>query len=149
MKKLVIGKSRSIAIVYRPDTAAALTLAKVLTEWLQEKNYKVFTAPEQKPIAKTTYLRNREQLGNMSLVIVLGGDGTYLRAVRLLAGKVIPILGVNLGSLGFLTPTRADEVFTTVEQTLADKMELRPRSMIEVRHLTKGKKKQELLALNA
>lgn len=148
MKKLVIGKSRNIAIVYRPDTAPALTLAKVLTAWLQERNYKVFTAPEQKPITKTTYLRNRSQMGNMSLVIVLGGDGTYLRAIRLLEGKVVPILGVNLGSLGFLTPTRAEEVFTTVEQTLENKMELRPRSMIQMKVLKKGKKKIELIALN-
>jgi len=148
MKKLVIGKSRNVAIVYRPDTAPALTLAKALTTWLLERNYKVFTAPEQKPIAKTTFLRNRSQMANMSLVIVLGGDGTYLRAIRLLEGKAIPILGVNLGSLGFLTPTRAEEVFTTVEQALDNKMELRPRSMIQMKLLCKGKKKIELIALN-
>ncbi len=148
MKKLVLGKARNIALIYRPDTAAALSMAKALTVWLKKRNYKVCTAPEQKPIAGTIFLRTRAQLENMNLVIVLGGDGTYLRAIRLLEGKAIPILGVNLGSLGFLTPTRADELFTMVEQTLENKMELQPRSMIQVQLFRKGKKKLELLALN-
>lgn len=148
MKKLVLGKSKNIGLVYRPDTPAALLMAKALTKWLKEKNYKVYTAPEQKPVLGTIYLRTRTQLANMNLLIVLGGDGTYLRAIRLLEGKGVPILGVNLGSLGFLTPTRADELFTMVEQTLENKMELQPRSMIQVELLRKGHKKLSLLALN-
>lgn len=146
-KRLVVGASKSIAIVYRPDTAPAYTLAKALTIWLKERGFKVFTAPEQKVITGTTLLKKAE-VEKMSLVIVLGGDGTYLRAVRMLAGKSVPILGVNLGSLGFLTPTRADELFTAVEDTLQNKMELRPRSMIHVQLLRKGRKKLDLLALN-
>jgi NAD+ kinase len=149
MKKLVISQEeRSIAIVYRPETPAAQSLAKTLTTWLKERNYKVFTAPEQKTIAGTLLLKNSTGLEKMSLIVVLGGDGTYLRAVRLLNGKSVPILGVNLGSLGFLTPTRADELFTAVDEALRNKMELRPRSMIQVQLLRKGKKKLELLALN-
>ncbi|MEZ0392164.1 MAG: NAD(+)/NADH kinase, partial [Pseudobdellovibrionaceae bacterium] len=111
-KKLVVNHSRSVAIVYRGDKPPALTLAKALTAWLKERNYKVFTAPEQKVISGTSLIRTPAGLSKMSLIVVLGGDGTYLRAVRLLHGKSIPILGVNLGSLGFLTPTRADELFT-------------------------------------
>ncbi len=147
-KKLVIGKTKKVALVYRPDTTDATTLAKTLTLWLKKRGYKVFTAPEQKVIANTTLLRKRNQLEDMSLIVVLGGDGTYLRAVKLLEGKTVPILGVNLGSLGFLTPTRAEEVFSTVESTLENKMELCPRSMIKVELFRKGKKKLETLALN-
>jgi len=147
-KRLVVNSGKAIALVYRADTAAAVTLAKALTQWLNERDYKVYTAPEQKVIQGTSLLKTPAGLEKMSLVIVLGGDGTYLRAVRLLHGKSIPILGVNLGSLGFLTPTRADELFTAVENTLENKMELRPRSMIQVQLIRKGKKKLELLALN-
>lgn len=147
-KRLVVGSNKGIALVYRPDTAPAVTLAKALTAWLTDREYKVYTAPGQKAIQGTTLLKNPAGLGKMNLVIVLGGDGTYLRAIRLLSGKAVPILGVNLGSLGFLTPTRADELFTAVENTLENKMELRPRSMIQVQLLRKGKKKLDLLALN-
>jgi NAD+ kinase len=148
MKKLVVNHTRSIAIVYRPDTPAALSLAKTLTTWLKERSYKVYTAPEQKLIVGTALLKSSAALEKMSLMVVLGGDGTYLRAVRLLDGKSVPILGVNLGSLGFLTPTRADELFTAVDEALKNKMELRPRSMIRVQLLRKGRKKLEMLALN-
>jgi NAD+ kinase len=147
-KRLVVSPSRNIALVYRPDTPAALTLAKALAVWLKERNYKVYTGPGQKVVTGTSLLRGNAAIEKMSLVVVLGGDGTYLRAIRMLNGKSIPILGVNLGSLGFLTPTRADELFTAVEETLQNKMELRPRSMIQVQLLRKGKKILDMLALN-
>jgi NAD+ kinase len=147
-KRLVIGNTKKVALVYRPDTAQALTLAKALTIWLKKKNYQVFTAPEQKLIQGTLATKDKKALGSMSLVVVLGGDGTYLRAARLLEGRDVPILGVNLGSLGFLTTFRADELFSAVENTLDNKMELRPRSMMRVQLLRKGKIKHELLALN-
>lgn len=148
MKKLFLGTQKNIAIVYRPETPAALSLATTLSQWLKEKSYKVFTAPEQKVIKGTSLMKTANRLKDMSLMIVLGGDGTYLRAVRLLGGKSIPILGINLGSLGFLTPTRADELFTAVDEALKNKMDLQPRSMIQVSLIRKGKLKQDLLALN-
>ncbi len=147
-KQLVVSSANAIAIVYRPDTAAAVNLAKTLTSWLKERKYKVYTAPDQKLIAGTLMLKSAKTIEKMSLVVVLGGDGTYLRAVRLLEGKSVPILGINLGSLGFLTPTRVDELFTAVEDTLNNKMELRPRSMIHVQLIRKGQKKLDMLALN-
>jgi NAD+ kinase len=147
-KRLVIGSSQNVALVFRPDTAQSLSLAKALTSWLKDRGYNVFTAPEQKKVPGTVLLKNRSGLEKMSLIVVLGGDGTYLRSIRLLDGKAIPILGVNLGSLGFLTPTRADELFTAVEQTLENKMELRPRSMMKLQVYRKNKKKLEVLALN-
>lgn len=147
-KNLQLADTKKIALVYRPDTTPALTLAKTLTSWLKERDYEVYTAPEQKKIAGTTLMNRRSELSKMAMLVVLGGDGTYLRAVRLLEGKPIPILGVNLGSLGFLTQTRAEELFTAVEQSLENKMELRPRAMIDVTIFHKGKKKSELRALN-
>lgn len=140
-------KNPSIALVYRLGTAAATTLAGTLSTWLKEHHCKVFTAPEQKLIAGTRALKTSADLKKMDLVVVLGGDGTYLRAVRLLAGQPVPILGVNMGSLGFLTPTRADEVFAAVDHTLKNKMELVPRTMLELEY-TKGRQRQTLVALN-
>jgi NAD+ kinase len=147
-KKLILTESAQVALVYRLSTPSATSLAKALTSWLKARGYKVFTAPEQKVIPGTKLLKNSSELSKMGLIVVLGGDGTYLRAIRLLQGEPIPILGINLGSLGFLTPTRADEAFTAVEQTLQNKMELRPRSMLKVTIVKKKKKKTEFLALN-
>jgi NAD+ kinase len=147
-KKLILGENTQVSIVYRLGTPAAITLSKNLSNWLKARGYKVTTAPEQKIIPGTRLLKTSSELGKMGLIVVLGGDGTYLRAVRLLKGQPVPILGINLGSLGFLTPTRSDEVFTAVEHTLQNKMELRPRSMLKVTLYRKRKKKLEAIALN-
>jgi len=145
---------KKIAIVYRPDLSASLTLAKTLAQWLTENGHVPYTALDQKPIKGTIKMTKPSDLQKMNLVVVLGGDGTYLRASRLLAGVAIPILGVNLGSLGFLTPIRKEEVFTAVEQTLSNKMDLTPRSIMQVQVIKKslpGKNKTKTsihLALN-
>lgn len=146
-KALAFRGAPPIAIVYRLETASASTLAEALTQWLKDRGHKVFTAPEQKQVPGTRLLRGRAELRKVGLIVVLGGDGTYLRAVRMLAGHPVPILGVNLGSLGFLTPTRADEVFAAVDYTLKNKMELTPRAMLEV-ELGRGARKTRVFALN-
>jgi NAD+ kinase len=131
--KLRFAKKPNIAIVHRQDTVIASNMAKTLTEWLGERSYKVYTIEEKSPVAKkvpgTNWIKPGA-LDKIGLVIVLGGDGTYLRAVRLLSGRPIPVLGVNLGSLGFLTPTKVDQIFSTVEATLNGKMSTEPRTML-------------------
>lgn len=147
-RTLKFQESPRIALVYRLATPAAVSLAQALTVWLIEREYEVFTAPDQKKLPGTKTMKGSADFKKIGLVVVLGGDGTYLRAVRSLAGQQIPILGVNLGSLGFLTPTRADSVFAAVEHAMRNKMELVPRSMLEIDFLRKGKRIHRELALN-
>lgn|GEM_PF-102438 len=120
-----------IGLVYRGETPAAFNLGKTLAHWLKDRDCEVWTAPQQKklPGTRVATMASMEKFG---LIVALGGDGTYLRAVRLLNGLRTPILGINLGSLGFLTPTRADEAFTAVESALEGRMDLAPRAMLEV-----------------
>jgi NAD+ kinase len=146
-KSFSFAGTPNIALVYRLETTSASTLAEALSQWLKDRGHKVFTGPEQKHIPGTRSMKSRTELRKMGLIVVLGGDGTYLRAVRMLEGEPVPILGVNLGSLGFLTPTRDDEVFAAVDHTLKNKMQLTPRAMLEV-ELGRGTKKVKLLALN-
>jgi NAD+ kinase len=144
---------KKIAIVYRLDRGPAVNLALTITQWLNERHYAVFTAPEQKKL-KGTRLATSRDMKTVSLVLVMGGDGTYLRAIRILKGLPIPILGINLGSLGFLTPIRVDEALTAVEFALQGRMSLEPRSMIAMEILRKGATKTtknpapDFLALN-
>jgi NAD+ kinase len=148
MKKLLLKKKARVGLIYRPDSSAALNLGQAIAKWLKQRGYPVFTGPGQRTLKGTLKCRSNTDFLKCNLIIVLGGDGTYLRAVRLLEGHPVPILGVNLGSLGFLTPTRAEDLFSTVEQTLENKMALMPRSIIRVRVLHKGKHPLEFLALN-
>lgn len=146
--RLQFKSKPKVALIYRPDTVDAKNLAQALTDWLLGKGYQVFTGPEQKKINKTVLLKKSAEMQKMGLVVVLGGDGTYLRAVRHLQGSAVPILGVNLGSLGFLTPTRSDAVFAAVEHALKNKMELVPRAMLEIEFFRKGKRTGKFLGLN-
>lgn len=146
--KLVLTENGSIALVYRLETAQAVSLAKKVSDYLKERGYEVFTAPEQKVIPGTKAAKTKKQLDELQLIIVLGGDGTYLRAVRLLEGRNTPILGFNMGSLGFLTAHSAESVFDILDKTLTGKMVLRPRSMLSAKILRKGKERGEYHALN-
>jgi NAD+ kinase len=147
-KKLTLRSNKKIAIVYRLHSPEAVKMSKKLAARLKARRYKVFTAPEQKQIAGTELLVSSNNLKEMSLVIVLGGDGTYLRAVRLLKGHPVPILGFNMGFLGFLTAHSVDDVFATVDETLKNKMVLRTRSRLHVNVKLKSGKKVIFNALN-
>ncbi|MBC7370869.1 MAG: NAD(+)/NADH kinase [Bdellovibrionaceae bacterium] len=147
-QKLSLKDNKNIALVYRLQTAEAVTLAKKIAVWLKEKGYAVYTAPQQKAIAGTKAITTQANLKKMGLIIALGGDGTYLRAVRILEGAQIPIVGINMGSLGFLTGNRAEDAFKVIDETLQDKMDLRPRSMIHTLIRRKGKVRAEFHALN-
>lgn len=147
-KTLKLSAGANIALVYRLETAQAVALSQKVAKYLTEKGYKVFTAPEQKVIPGTTAAKTKKQLDALELTIVLGGDGTYLRAVRLLEGRSVPVLGFNMGSLGFLTAHSAESTFEVIDEALKGKMELRPRSMIHAIVHRGSKKRAEFHALN-
>jgi NAD+ kinase len=122
---------QEIAIMYRPYTPEAIRQAKELAAWLQEQGFTVFASPGQQLIRGCKKLTQRN-LDEIDWVIVLGGDGTYLKAVHMLNGRQIPILGVNMGSLGFLTETRVEDLYRTILYTLQNKMEFCPLSMLKI-----------------
>lgn len=146
--KLKLEDQCSIALVYRPETDPAVSLAKEVAIYLKDRHFKVFTAHDQKVIPGTSLAKTKKQLDEIKLVVVLGGDGTYLRAVRLLEGRNVPIVGFNMGSLGFLTAHNAESVFDIIDKTLSGNMVLQPRSMLFTQIIRKGKMRGEYHALN-
>lgn len=146
--KLILKDNSNIALVYRLETAQAVSLAKTVAENLKGKGFNVLTAPGQKLITGTKLCKTAKDLDALSLVIVLGGDGSYLRAVRILEGRSVPILGFNMGNLGFLTAHSAESVSKIIAQTLEGGMILRPRSMLHAKVLRKGKIRGDFHALN-
>jgi NAD+ kinase len=147
-KKLSLKSNKKIALVYRAHSVAAVKMAKKVSEKLKLKKYDVYTAPEQKAIAGTKSVVSSNELKDMSLIIVLGGDGTYLRAVRLLRGHPVPIIGFNMGSLGFLTSHPVSEIFQVLDQTLKNEMVLDSRSRLHTTVVLKSGKKLSFDALN-
>jgi len=83
----------------------------------------------------------------VDLLLVFGGDGTILRAAREIAGCATPILGVNIGGLGFLTAVPSDHLALALKSVLAGDYDIQSRALIEVTGMARGKKIQQA-ALN-
>lgn len=138
---------RRVLLVHRTDSPAAEALALDVAHWLKDRKIQVYSHPQQK-LGRGAQPLKASHLAKMDLVLVLGGDGTYLEAVRLLHGAPVPVLGVNLGSLGFLTVFRAEDIYHALELTLHGKMQVRHRVVIEVDVRRAGKSRKTALALN-
>lgn len=123
---------KNIAVIIRKDTPRALKEAEKLSDWLAQQGLNVFCEPDVNLCDKSQHISSEKDFDQIDLVIVLGGDGTYLQAVRMLNGRQTPIVGVNLGSLGFLTDNRIEELYSVLKSTFANKMDSRPRSVLSM-----------------
>lgn len=89
-----------------------------------------------------------EQFDQCDVVMALGGDGTMLRTVRMLDGRLTPVMGVNIGSLGFLTTIAEEEIDTALNLLASGKYAVVPRSIVEAVILRCGKEFARCRALN-
>lgn len=120
---------KNIGIIYKPKAEYSILerAFKILTKTLKKQNkYKAFMYQDI-PVDLKDFNRKSEFFNSIKkedftkkvdLVILLGGDGTLLSSVRMLNGNQIPIMGVNLGSLGFLTEITIDEFEKALKETL-------------------------------
>ena len=99
---------KKVGILFQPKIAAAEDLARQLAKVVGDLGVAVWICSAWEED------RAREQAGETELVICLGGDGTILRAARVASPLSIPILGVNLGRLGFMTELRPDDALSRV-----------------------------------
>ncbi|MGH9493319.1 MAG: NAD(+)/NADH kinase, partial [Terriglobales bacterium] len=106
---------KSVGIISKPAKPEIKEIACGLVQWLEAHHYQVFVDKETAACAPGSEVAEREQMAarKPEFVVVLGGDGTMLAAARVLARAGIPILGVNLGSLGFLTEVTLAELYPT------------------------------------
>lgn len=115
-----------VGILYHPMVKAAQTKAKQLQDFLQAKGVVTWlcSAWEEE--------KAKAQLDQTELVLSIGGDGTILRAAHVVIPEMIPITGINLGTLGFMTELSADEALEKLPALLAGKGWIDERAMLEV-----------------
>lgn len=108
---------RIAAIISKPQKEELATLLPELLLWLRAHGYDPILDPVSGNYTREARIVPRPEMPetNPSLVIVLGGDGTLLAAARVFAKSDVPILSVNLGSLGFLTEVRLADLYSTLE----------------------------------
>jgi NAD+ kinase len=132
-----------IGIISRPRRADLAAVLPGLLKWLRARGVEVTFDEESAAsldAAASSQALPRETIAQSSdLLLVLGGDGTLLAAARVAAPRGIPILPVNLGSLGFLTSFTAQDLYPALEDALADRFSISERAMLSAELVRAGR----------
>ena len=132
-------KIERVGFVIKPHAPSVEKLLGELIQYFEKKKIECLLEDVAAEKMGLTGGIAREEIASLSdLVIVLGGDGTLLTIAHLAAQSDIPVLGVNLGSLGFLTEVPVNETFIALDAFLGgDQRSVSPRSLLEVSHRDK------------
>jgi NAD+ kinase len=141
---------QTIGIISRPRRSNLDVVVPPLLKWLEARGVQAFcdeeTAGSLPGVPKG---RTRQEVADSSqLLLVLGGDGTLLAAAHLAAPRGIPILPINMGSLGFLTSFTLDELYPALEDGLAGRFSISERVMLHVELERAGKVIESQRVLN-
>lgn len=128
---------KRIGILYHPRLEKAQSLANRLESLLAAQRVSLWQC------SAWDEDEARPQVAGSDLILSIGGDGTILHAARIIAPVAVPILGVNLGKLGFITELNADEALSNLSSLLEGKGWIEERAMLEAQIENKG-----FLALN-
>lgn len=133
-------KIERVGFVIKPHAPEVEKILAELIQYLEKRKMECLLEEEAAQKLKKGRGIPRDKLSaKVDLMIVLGGDGTLLSIAHLAAQKEVPVLGVNLGSLGFLTEVPVDELYLTLEAFLSgDKKIISHRRMLEARHKKKS-----------
>lgn len=122
---------KTIGIFSKPKPEISRKVLIELTTWLREKNYDILMPQATAEIiGETSSIPQTDIPSRADLIIVLGGDGTLLSVARLTHPLDVPILAVNLGSLGFLTEVSLPELYRTLEQVLKGESTIERRMLL-------------------
>ncbi len=105
------------ALIANPKKPISKSMIAQVSSWLKERGI--------------TVLDEKDAL-SADIVLAMGGDGTFLKAARIVANRGIPILGINLGSFGFLTDITSDGVFSALEHVLRSEYKIEERITLTV-----------------
>ncbi|MBM3726353.1 MAG: NAD(+) kinase [Acidobacteria bacterium] len=138
-----------VGILAKPGAAAGGDLVPRLLEWLRAHGVEtVYDRETGGYLDGTSGMDRSEVAARADLIIVLGGDGTLLSAARSLDGRNVPVLPVNLGSLGFLTAVTVDEIQDQLAAVLAGQHRTARRRMLHCELRRAGRVEHEFYALN-
>ncbi len=137
-----------IGIFLKKEHDTAKNVGIKLSKWLLANNKEIYV---ESAIADSLNIHphNREEIAkNCDIAIVLGGDGTFLSIARLIRVYKIPLIGINLGSLGFLTEVTLEEMFNTLTDIFNGNYIIDERMMLTASLLRNNKKLNEYTVLN-
>jgi NAD+ kinase len=138
-----------VGIYFRKRIEPIIKTAKNIISFLEEKGAEVFVAQEVKDIFPDLSLINFEKESSIpEILISLGGDGTFLRASHYAVKNEIPVLGVNLGYIGFLTNVEEEEILSSLHKILERKYRIEERTILQGSLIREGKEILSDIAIN-
>ena len=122
-----------VAIMSKPTKPELARIVPEVVDWLKARGYQIITDRETSNYCKGLESVAREDIAKqpVKFVVLLGGDGTLLSAARVLARSDIPVIGVNLGSLGFLTEVTIKDLFGALAAADQGVASIEERAMLE------------------
>jgi len=142
----MIKKCGIVANKRKPDIGG---LVSGLASWLETRSVTALVWDDLAGVLEHGALRPLDQVaGQSDIVIALGGDGTLLRAARAVGERMIPVLGVNVGSLGFLTEVTVSEMYESLEEILSGGFRYEDRMNVQGAVYRNGKQIENVTALN-
>jgi len=139
---------KKIGIVSKAGRPEPIEILKGFLPWLNNKGLEVFLDTETASLLKMKGYSSADMPSLVDMIIVLGGDGTMLNVARLVCEKGVPILGVNLGGLGFITEVQKEEVCNAMDKTLSGEYAVEERLMLTAHIHRHGEKIAEYTVLN-
>lgn len=142
---------KRIGVLAKTDREEARQVVPQLLEWCAARGVTAILEKETAglcPDRAISVVLKPELPGHVDLLLVLGGDGTLLSMARLVGDLGVPILGVNLGGLGFLTALTVEELFPALEACLRGEMVIDERMMLAAAVVRQGERLTEYVALN-
>jgi NAD+ kinase len=123
---------RRIGFAYNPTSEAAVELRERASDWATTRKFDQWTTTAADLEAL------RRELPGTDVLVVLGGDGTFLRAARAVADVDVPVLGINVGKVGFLSKVEAGDMVRVLDQLHAGDYGLELRMALEARIIRAG-----------
>ena len=141
---------KKIGIVINLKKENAAGILEKLLKWLAKKGKTVILDKESAGFVRGKFSASSldEIASRVDLLISLGGDGTLLRAARIKNIDRIPVLGVNLGGLGFITEISSPEIYKVLQKIFAGEFKLEERMRLQIEISKKGRKESVFTALN-
>jgi NAD+ kinase len=128
-----------IGIITKPNEPRAAEIAARIAEWAAEHEINLFVNDRVKDLPPGTFSASaREIADNCDVLVALGGDGTMIATARLVSGRGTPVLGVNLGTLGYLTEFAPEDVIPALESVVRGDYETDCRMMLDWRVVRDG-----------
>ena len=126
-----VGPMKTVGLVPRIDKDFAANLAREMVRWLEERGYEAVVEAEAR-VSGVPTAPGCDIAAKADLLVVLGGDGTLIHAAGLCNQREVPILGVNMGTLGFLTEFPHERAFPMLEKALEGELVASRRLMLSV-----------------